>query len=417
MRRLLMVCYHFPPLGGIASLRALRFARHLPETGWEPVVLTPARGRYVLDAGLGWAGRTERTATLEPRRTSHAVSGSSPGGASTGLATTLRRALSTWLYFPDGHVGWYPFALQAGRRLLHERRFDAIFSSAYPVTAHLVARQLKRESGLPWVAEFRDLWTDWSPAQGRRREREHRLEASLLADTDAIVATSETHASVLQLRAVVPARAITNGFDPETYEPATSSTCGEPSLWTVVYLGTYYPGVQELDTALAGLALAREQRRLPPFRLRFIGTDVGSLRPSLARHGLADLVEEAGFLPQAAAARLLAGSDLALLGGPIFAPDATRVGWIPAKVFEYLGSGLPVVMVGDPRAEVARLLGRLSRCRVVPTGDVAGAARAFEALQATPRSPRGVEIEAFTSRQLTRSLAELLDGMASHRCT
>lgn len=402
-----MLCYHFPPQGGIASLRALRFARHLPETGWQPRVVTPAQGRYVRDGGLFWPGPVVGTPSLELQVRPGRIGGSSESDAPAGAWGRVRKLLRNWLYFPDGHVGWYPFALEAGRRLLRERRVDAIFSTAYPVTSHLVARQLKRESRLPWVAEYRDLWTDWSQSRGLRLRRERRLEMGLLTEADAIVATSVTHASVLERRSGVRGFVITNGFDPECYPWPGSPTGGASRSRIVAHLGTYYPAVQEMETALAGLALARK-RTAPGLRLRLIGTDAIGLRSTLERHGLENAVERFEFCPHVEASGLLASANLALLGGPREAQDETRAGWIPAKVFEYLGSGLPVLMVGDPRAEVAQILARQSHCQVVATGDVEGAASALAGLSVLPRVRRGRDVEAYASRELTRRLAEVL---------
>ena len=40
-RRLLMIAYHFPPLAGSSGIqRTLRFVRHLPAFGWQPLVLS-----------------------------------------------------------------------------------------------------------------------------------------------------------------------------------------------------------------------------------------------------------------------------------------------------------------------------------------------------------------------------------------
>lgn len=415
-RRVLMVCYHFPPAGGIASLRALRFARHLPEYGWEPVVLTPSRTRYLKDSALGWAGWAVRTPALELQRTGQKLSGGAGADAPVSFLRGLRQSARDCLYFPDGQVGWYPFALASGRQLLRDARFDAIFSSAYPITAHVVAWRLSQESGVPWVAEFRDLWTDWSPARGWRRRREVSLELALLKAASAVVGTSKTHAIVLEERAAKPGTAITNGFDPYVGgDDEAPAAHGQPV--TIVHLGTYYPAVQEIETALAGVSQLRARGSLPAVRLRFIGTDLEPLRGVLGKHGLTDVVEETGFVSHAEATRLLRHSDVALLGGPRSAENATNRGWIPAKTFEYLGSGLPVLLVGDPKAEVAGIVGELRTSRIVASGEVASAAEALAALLRLPRQPPEDVVLRYSSRALGGDLACVLDGVVTKRPT
>jgi hypothetical protein len=124
MRRVLMVCYHFPPLGGIASLRALRFARHLPEFGWEPLVLVPEQPAGARDTVLTFDQvHVVRSTNFEWTGAGARMGGDAPGlhGASAaGVRGRLRAFARRWLYFPDGHVGWYPGAVRAGPRVVGE---------------------------------------------------------------------------------------------------------------------------------------------------------------------------------------------------------------------------------------------------------------------------------------------------------
>ena len=90
------------------------------------------------------------------------------------------------LYFPDPQVGWMPFALQAGRSAVRERAFDAIVSSSSPITSHLVARRVSRRAGVPWVAEFRDPWSELLPAHSVQQARAARLEQKLAREASAV---------------------------------------------------------------------------------------------------------------------------------------------------------------------------------------------------------------------------------------
>ncbi len=195
MRRVLMVNYYFPPLGGIGSLRALKFATYLPEFGWEPTVLAPRDGAYYRDPSLAFPEeRVVRTRSLELSRLGKRALAA--GGTDTEPALVgpflgrAREMVRRWIYRPDAQVGWYPFAVFAGRRTLRARRFDAIVSSSFPITAHLVARRLHRSAGLPWVAEFRDPWTDLLDTRDPRRRRDKPLERALVAEADVVVVPS-----------------------------------------------------------------------------------------------------------------------------------------------------------------------------------------------------------------------------------
>jgi hypothetical protein len=40
MKSVLFLSYYFPPIGGAGAQRPAAFARHLPQLGWAPVVIT-----------------------------------------------------------------------------------------------------------------------------------------------------------------------------------------------------------------------------------------------------------------------------------------------------------------------------------------------------------------------------------------
>src|SRR5262249_54985538 len=116
MRRVLMISYYFPPLGGIGSVRAVKFARYLPEFGWDPVVITRRNGAYYRDPTLEFDERKiVRTPSLEISRTAKRMIGSALGDtrpAEIGrIMKRVRRFAARWVYRPDPQVGWYPFAL------------------------------------------------------------------------------------------------------------------------------------------------------------------------------------------------------------------------------------------------------------------------------------------------------------------
>src|SRR4051794_15968312 len=150
-RRVLMIAYYFPPLGGIGSLRASKFAQHLPEFGWEPTVIAPRLGTHYPDNEFSFPEeRVIRTRSIElsraGKRALRVEARSTGGDPLSGGRVLLRGAAHRFLYRPDAQIGWYPSALRAGRRALANGRFDAILSTSVPMTAHLIARRLHGKS-------------------------------------------------------------------------------------------------------------------------------------------------------------------------------------------------------------------------------------------------------------------------------
>jgi glycosyltransferase involved in cell wall biosynthesis len=408
MRRVLMLAYYFPPLGGIGSLRAVKFATYLPEFGWEPTVVAPRDGAYHRDPSLTFPEqRVMRTASLEVSRIAKRATG--VGGTDTSPAVVgsrlaiVRDLARRWIYHPDAQVGWYPFALAAARRALRERRFDTILSSSFPITGHLVARRLHRDTGLPWIAEFRDPWADVIPG-AREGDRSDRLERALVREASAVVTVSPEWADRFRDKGARHVEVVTNGFDPVDL-PAPSPITD----FVVTHLGSFYPRLQDLRAVWEALARMRAQEPALRVRLRFVGDTGSELLEQIAAYGLTDALEVTGFLPHRAALAATATSSMLIAAG-FRVQHALYRGVIPAKLFEYLGSGVPILYASDTDTDATRLLAGQRECYVIRPEDVNGA---FQALQASRRGAHVERIVAgFTRRALTGSLARLLDGVA-----
>ena len=406
MRRVLMINYYFPPLGGIGSLRALGFAEHLPEFGWEPIVLAPRNGAYLDDPSLGFrADRVVRAWSLELSRAGKRVlrtSGDDVEPAAVGPLRSVPRALvRRWLYFPDAQIGWYPGALAGGRRVIRDMKVDAIFSSSGPITAHLVARSLRRRSAIPWIAEFRDPWSArLLDAELPQRQRAERLERSIAAEASAVVMPSPSWSAEHARRWDRAVATIPNGFG--DVPPAGSPPHGE---LVACYLGSYYPPSQDLSAIWAALARLAAERSSRPVRVRVVGAVSSAMRAELRAHGIEPLLEETGFVPHAEALRLAASSSVLLVAGPT-GEDRAGEGWVPAKLFEYLATGLPIVWVGPAENDGASLLREHAGCSVLPAHDIDGVFAVLAAIEAE-RHER--DLAGLSRADRTRQLVDLLD--------
>jgi glycosyltransferase involved in cell wall biosynthesis len=416
VKRVLIIAYYFPPIGGIGSIRLGRFAELLPDFGWEPTVIAPRRTPHTSDPSLTWPEeKVIRSLSIEPAilgRSTQRRAG--PGqeaarGAAAGrsfvrsIRGSLRRAAHRYVYYPDPQVGWYPGALRAGLGALRRHSFDAVFSSSVPVTGHLVARSLARRAGLPWVAEFRDPWSDRLPPDHPYRRRAASLEAAIAGEAKELIFPSPTwsaHYADLWSRAI---EVIPNGHDSPN-EPGVAVE--EPIL---TYAGSYHPGMQSLEGVWAAIRdLARERPSEAP-RVRVIGEIPDRLRAEVEGFGLGDRVEMTGFLPHDDAVREMARSSILLACGPI-GDDVVSRGWIPAKLFEYLATGRPILYLGDREGDAAELLGAQPGCHLVDPGDVAGVT---EVLRSSVKAgPIKRDLEGFSRRSRTEALAQVLGRAA-----
>ncbi len=175
MKTVLIVAYYFPPSGGPGVQRVLKYVQYLQEFGWTPVVLTvtdgnfPARDESLLET-IPKDVRVIRTDIFEPYDLYRRLTGKSKGtaidvntirkeGAKISTSERLAEFIRATIFIPDARIGWLRYAVDAGMKAIESMKIDAIYSSSPPYTCALIARALKRKSGLPWIAGFRDPWT------------------------------------------------------------------------------------------------------------------------------------------------------------------------------------------------------------------------------------------------------------------
>lgn len=409
MRRVLIVAYYFPPIGGIGSIRLARFASMLPEHGWDVTVLAPRDTPHEHDSLLIFPEeKVVRSHSIEVSRIGRAVTFAGPSFDQS--RPTLRGRARDFAYrhvfFPDPQIGWYPGAVLAGRRTLRSGRFDAIYSSAEPVTAHLVARTLSRRSGLPWVAESRDpLSGRVSPGDPHFR-RAQRLEAAIAREATVMVMPTPTWAAHYGTMWGTDVAVLPNGHDgqlPERRPPA------QPTL---AHIGTYHAGRDDLTALWEALAIMRKRQSKPMPRVRLIGHPASELTKEIHRYGLDDLVDNVGFVPHEQAKVEMMSATMLVASG-IKGGDAVSRGWVPAKLFAYLASGVPLLYVSEPDTDAAALMDGQPGCYVVGHDDAEGALRALEKGLASPGFARDTEHLSRTNG--TRTLAGILDRAVASR--
>jgi glycosyltransferase involved in cell wall biosynthesis len=424
-RHLLVVSFFYPPSPAVGALRVAKIAQYLPESGWIPTVLT-ARGDA--DGPAPREGRVHATRFLSPwnvmagqRRTAAAAASLRERAARRGpIGASAYRALRHLLpmssvRMPDATLGWVPFAVAEGRRLLGSGDFDAIFSSSGPPSSHIVAARLQRRSGLPWIADYRDLWSDnhWDVRIGAFRYLEQRLERRVLRGAALLTTVAPTWAERLRALHERDVEVVYNGFDPADY-PAEPQPHSE---FVLTYVGTLIQPGQNPEPLFEALALLSSRSTLDldrsGFQVRFLGTAPGAVAELAERHAVAHLVRHLPAVPhRECLAEQAAATALLFLGW-----SDPEHGVITAKLFEYLGAGRPILAVGPPGGDASRIL---QECGLPNLSDdpktiaqrLEAWLREFASSGALSPQTRGGAAERYTRRAQTRRLAQLLDELA-----
>ncbi|WP_161595141.1 glycosyltransferase [Mariprofundus erugo] len=250
---------------------------------------------------------------------------------------------------PDAQIGWLFPALSAGKAMCENWQPDIIYASAPSFTSLLVSRRLAKISGCPWVAEFRDLWVDnpYNDFPVWRQKLERIWERRVLASASGLVTVSQPLADTLKQYFNLPVIVITNGFDPDDYPSDVSrSTDG---LLHINYTGMIYPGRRDPGPLFEALRILGSDR----IRVNFYGRYLESAREMARSIGVGHLVQIHPPVPYVQSLRLQCEADLLLL---LLWNSSQEKGVFTGKVFEYLGSGRPILVVGGSDNVAAELI-------------------------------------------------------------
>lgn len=382
MKKVLVVAYYYPPMGMGGVQRTAKFVRYLSDFGWEPTVLTVkpihyyAHDNTLLEEVSGV--RTIRTDSMDPLRLQfqfkRILGKQNPSSSASGKSSFLEKVnfnLSPWLFIPDTKIPWVPWAVHRAKQCLKKDSYDLIFTTSPPHSVHLVGRQLKKKTSIPWVADFRDNWL--AEAYEKLPTPFHRMlnrqmATSCVQQADHVIAICDPIADYLRQLSGKSASDFTvlpNGFDRSDFDSVPVS--GKNKKLTISYCGGLYPA-RSPEPFFKGLALALN--RLPAMadaiHIRFVGSINGvPMAELINKYGLNNVVTTYGYVTHDESIRYLCSSDLLLL---LISSDSSP-GIVTGKVFEYLASEKPVLGI-VPQGEAAKLLVEHQRGWVVHPDDI-----------------------------------------------
>lgn len=363
MKRVLVVAFHFPPAAmGSGYLRTLGFARYLPASGWEPLVLTASPRAYSRIAGANDAlvpadCHVYRTPALDVKR-----------------SLSTRGKYFGFLAQPDRWSTWWLSAVWKGFRLIRQERIDAIWST-YPImTAHCVAHTLHALSGLPWIADFRDpVASSVEAGNGFSVRSQRRWERRVLRRASKVVLTTpgafRAYASQYpeadrEQRLAV----IQNGYDEADFQhfPNIGAARGDGPV-LLLHSGLLYSDGRDPTAFFTALAELKRIGGVGAETLRVVLRASGyeaRYQHQLDRLGIADIVMLAPPVGNREALAEQARADgLLLFQGSKFDHQ------IPIKLYEYLRAGKPIFAMVGMNGDTAAMLRHTGSAELVPIDD------------------------------------------------
>ena len=370
MKKVLIISYYWPPTGGSGVQRWVKFVKYLREYGWEPIVYTPENPEQLatdesLLADIPSDIQVIKRPIREPYAIYHKFFGASDKGAGVNPLNQQKKTFKQRLvvaargnlFVPDPRAGWIAPSVHFLKKYLKDNPVDTVVTTGPPHSMHLIGLRLKRRTGVRWIADFRDPWTEmhyfkhmglfpWTAARHRN------LEQKVLDGADAVIAVSAPVRDDFQARTVTKVHLITNGFDRDDFESVR-----EPlprNLFTLVHTGLFASDGNplrlwdELSRMCASDRAFKEQ-----LRIRLAGKTDAEIIEAIKIRGLEENLEDLGYLPHYQTTVLQQSANVLLL--PLRdEPEYAKA--LPGKIFEYIAARRPVLGIGQEGGAAARML-------------------------------------------------------------
>ncbi len=425
-KKVLIVTYYWPPAGGAAVFRVLKFTKYLRKNGWEPFILTvnnPESSQFDLSliTQIPDDLNVQKTSSFEPSKWISRINASgaqkTPVGAAlqTSDASFFKRLITNIrlnYFVPDAKIGWIPFATREGLKIIKEHKPDIIFSTSPPPTVHLIANDLSQKTGLPWVADFRDPWTniyyyDDNQINKKAIDKNLSLEDKVLSKASAITVVnhgffSNNYLSLLNDKST----RITNGFDADDLPQIEKN---KTDSFVIRYLGHFKNN--QFPTALVE-ALNQLATEVPSKKLilEFIGyVDPGN-KAALSDVNEKITIQFKEFVPRNEAMKLMASADALMMS--IGGNQEKKYG-LSLKLFDYIMHQKPILGFGPVDGDAASILKETNLGKMFAYEDVPGVSAFLKSLLSSDfdLQPNEANIQKYNVKNLTNTLISVFKSV------
>ncbi len=423
MKKVLIITYYWPPSGGAGVQRWLKFAKYLPEFGWQPVILTvdptyasyPQRDESLL-AEVDSRCLVYNTKSFELYNLYKLVSGKKEvpyGGfaneSKEGFLQKFSKFLRGNFLLPDPRKGWNNYAFRKAVELIREFNIDTVVTTSPPHSTQLIGLKLKQKLNIRWIADLRDPWTDIyyynqfkHTALARRIDQDY--ERQVVEKADLLITVSEDVKRIFAEKSKSPVAektvVIPNGFDEEDFE-VTDIPAETRKI--ITYTGTISEAY-DVDRLLDALGRLDENLK-SQLLIRFVGKVPPTVEHKFRSAGL-DL-ELTGYVDHPKSIEYLFRTDLLLL---VIPKVKNNQGILTGKFFEYLASRKPILAIGPTDGDLARIIQETCCGKLFDYNDAEGMSRFIkEKLNNPDTESDPTTIARYSRKELTRKFTQILE--------
>ncbi len=423
MKKVLIITYYWPPSGGAGVQRWLKFAKYLPEYGWQPVILTvdpqfasyPQRDEsFSLEVNPDCLVFT--TKSFELYNLYKLVSGKKEipyGGfaneSKEGMLQKASKFLRGNFLLPDPRKGWNKYALKRAGELIREFNIETVVTTSPPHSTQLIGLKLKQQFNIRWIADLRDPWTDiyyynQFKHTALARKIDQKYEREVVENADLLVTVSEDVKRIFAEKSTLAIAAktfvIPNGFDEDDFRINNLPT---ETKKVITYSGTISEAY-DVDCILKAL-IRLDDHIKSKILIRFVGKVPLSVEKVFIETGLE--IELVGYVDHPKSIEYLLRSDLLLL---VIPKAKNNRGILTGKFFEYLASGKPILAIGPTDGDLAKIILETRCGKLFDYSDSDGISRYIQDKMKDHIKEIPLKIaNQYSRKELTRKIAQILE--------
>ncbi len=372
MKKVLIITYYWPPTGGAGVQRWLKFSKYFRKFGWEPVIYTPSNPDFPINDDTLLKDIPKdltvlKTQITEPydiyrkimrKKKTETVN---QGFLSEGKENTLLQSMMIWVrgnfFIPDARKFWIKPSVSYLSDYLRKNKIDAIISTGPPHSMHLIALGLKQKHNIPWIADFRDPWTQIDfysqlKLSSYADNKHKKLENQVLTQADKVVSVSPTCSLDLEKLGNRKVDVITNGFDTDDFKFTPDLKLLDGFLFHHIGALNKDRNPYTLWKVLGDLCKENPDLK-KDLMLRFTGKTDAIVFETLRQNGLEENFQRSDYMPHSEVVKLMTQSPVLLL--PLN-NTPNNGGVLSGKLFEYLAAKRPIFGIGLPDADAAAIL-------------------------------------------------------------
>ncbi|MBQ6138520.1 MAG: glycosyl transferase GT4 family protein [Methanobrevibacter sp.] len=382
MKKVILIAFYFNQVNEIASKRLRALAKYLPQFGWEPIVIVPDLGfipkenddldcRIIYteyeDMFSHFSNKFKKSKSIDSNNSNFNDFNDSKesiefndeklkdsSSFSNPIASKAISIAGEIFAYPDGMKYWHESAFKEASNIMDEEEIDAIISSSWPITCHIIAKDLKEHQDIPWIADLRDLW-NLNPYVSHtfiRNYFEKRLELKTFENADALTTTTDLAAETLStlhpMSKIVP---ILSGYDKDDFKfledlisKKDDFSTGFSEKLKFIYAGSLYGGKRDPSYLFEAIRQLEDENKLDSSKIsiEFYG-DSTDLEEIAKRYGLLDILHIGGKIAHEEVLKKQLDSDVLLL---ISWDNEKEKMFIPGKIYEYFALKKPVLSIG-----------------------------------------------------------------------